>query len=348
MIVLDPGDFPYKCQPHYLSVMLKNLSRRGLDLLAKLLAGRESLKPVSSSPLPVPMSAEDIERFREPMFTYWSSLGHPPATCEMFLRDAFNTDGYVDAVSRALNVMGDLRGKKILDVGCGWGGLSRVLSQCGADMTMVDPFPPHIETARARVPQAIGLLGSGTDLAAAGLTDELFDHVFVYSVIEHVGLPPDHRGNAEPVLEIQLNVISEAARRLKPGGYLMVSTGNYLFPFDGEVQIWFFHYFPKTVQLELLEALGRSADKYGLLTWAQLLEMAESSGLQLAHVETCETDGLLKTMENCMSPLFGAGVDAAQRHAAMGRIKALVTTDPNWMPMWHAFFRKPDESFDAR
>lgn len=292
----------------------------------------------------LPMAPEDIERFRGPMFAYWSSLGHPPATCEMFLRDAFNTDGYVDAVLCAKRVMGDLNGKRILDIGCGWGGLSRVLSQCGAKMTMVDPFPPHIETARARVPDATGLLGSGTDLGAAGLTDELFDHVFVYSVIEHVGLPPEHRGEAAPILNKQRDIILEASRRLKPGGYLMVSTGNYLFPFDGEVQIWFFHYFPKAVQLELLSALGRSGDWYGLLTWAQLLDMTQSAGLDLAHVETCETDGLMRTIESCMSPLFGSGVDSEQRRRTMERIRTMATTDPNWMPMWHAFFRKPDAS----
>lgn len=327
--------------------MIKNAIRHGMDVLGNLVKRRDPVA-APSSVLPFTMAAEDIERFREPMFAYWNSLGHPPATCEMFLRDAFNTDGYVDAVSRALKVMGDLRGKKILDVGCGWGGLSRVLSQCGAEMTMVDPFPPHIETARARVPQATGLLGSGTDLAAAGLKDERFDHVFVYSVIEHVGLPPDHRGDAGPVLETQRAIISEASRRLKPGGYLMVSTGNYLFPFDGEVQIWFFHYFPKEVQMELLSALGRSADRYGLLTWAQLLGMTESAGLRLAHVETCDTDGLLKTMEGCMAPLYGHGSDAAQRRKSLERIRTMATTDPNWMPMWHAFFRKPDANAEAR
>lgn len=287
------------------------------------------------------MTPEDIDSFRERMFAYWRSLGHSPDTCEMFLRDAFNTDGYVDAVSIAKRVMGDLKGKKVLDVGCGWGGLSRVLSECGAEVTMVDPHPPHVEIARARVPRGTGFIESAINLSKAGLADAQFDHVFVYSVIEHVDMPPDHRGDAHPVLEIQQKVISEAARVLKPGGVLMVSTGNYQFPYDGEVQIWFFHYFPKAVQKELLDGIGRSADRYGLLTWAQLVHMTESAGLGLAHVETCEAGGLLKTMEDSMAPLFGPAVDSAHRRSTLDRVRHLVTTDPNWMPMWHAFFRKP-------
>ncbi len=160
---------------------------------------------------PLPVALEDVAPFRERMFAYWSSLGHPPATCEMFLRDAFNIDGYLDAVARAVRNMGDLRGKKILDVGCGWGGLSRVLAECGAEITMVDPHPPHVEIARARVPGATGFVASGT-----GLASEQFDHVFVYSVIEHVGLPADHRADAGPILETQRKLILEAARVLKP------------------------------------------------------------------------------------------------------------------------------------
>jgi hypothetical protein len=46
-------------------------------------------------------------------------------------------------------------------------------------------------------------------------------------------------------------------------------------------------------------------------------------------------------MENCMSPLFASERDPAQRRLAMDRIRNLANTDPDWMPMWHAFFRKP-------
>jgi 2-polyprenyl-3-methyl-5-hydroxy-6-metoxy-1,4-benzoquinol methylase len=323
--------------------MLRHALRQGLQTLVNALGPRRADLPVSvqRAPLPFAVTPEDIGSFRDRMYAYWGSLGHPPATCEMFLRDAFNTDGYVDAVMRALRVMGDLHGKKILDVGCGWGGLSRVLTQCGAQVTMVDPHPPHVEIARARVPGATGMIGSGTDLVAAGLTDRMFDHVFVYSVIEHVDMPPDHRGDACQVLETQQKVICEAARVLKPGGLLMVSTGNYLFPYDGEVQIWFFHYLPKELQQLLLQVTGRSADRYGLLTWAQLHGMTQSAGLTLAHVETCEMDDLLRTMEGWIVPLCVPGTDSSRSLSTMEKIREKISKDPNWMHMWYAFFRKP-------
>jgi hypothetical protein len=121
---------------------------------------------------------------------------------------------------------------------------------------------------------------------------------------------------------------------------MMVSTGNYLFPFDGEVQVWFFHYLPKVVQQEFLQATGRSADRYRLLTWPQLLAMAEAAGLKVAHVETCESGWLLNALEGMLSSHDASG-DPHRRAAAVERIRQLVTSDPNWMPMWHAFFRKP-------
>lgn len=322
--------------------IIRNAVFRARRLCGRIVGWGQQSHPASPLPSPVlAMKPENIDAFRESMFAYWGTFGHPPATCEMFLRDAFNTDGYVDAVSRALAVMGDLRGRSVLDVGCGWGGLSRVLAECGAEMTMVDPNPPHVEIARARVSAGSGFVGSGTDLLAVGLEDCQFDHVFVYSVIEHVGLPVDHRGDAGPVLDIQRKVIAEAARVLKPGGYMMVSTGNHDFPFDGEVQIWFFHYLPKVVQREFMEMTGRSADRYGLLTWKQLLGMTNDAGLDLVRVETCDTNGLLHSLEGWIVSLMSAEA-RADSGEILRRLREKVGNDPNWMPMWHAFFRKPE------
>lgn len=301
-------------------------------------AGRGSCVTTPAGQIAIP--GEDVSTFRERMFSYWASLGHPPATCKMFLADAINTEGYADVASRASRVMGSLSGKSVLDVGCGWGGLSRVLSACGAKVTMLDPHPPHVDVARARVPSATGLAGSGTDLLDLGLQDGSFDHVFVYSVIEHVGLPVDHRGNAEPVLEIQRRVIAEAARVLKPGGCLLISTGNYNFPLDQEVQIWFFHYLPQLVQHEFLAMTGRSADRYGLLTWTQLKDMAEAGGLELASVETCDTEAWAGTLERWLRPLMTPEA-VGRAPATFARLREQVAQDPHWMPMWHAFFRKP-------
>jgi 2-polyprenyl-3-methyl-5-hydroxy-6-metoxy-1,4-benzoquinol methylase len=310
-----------------------------LSQLAKKQAGRARgrlFRRPSAAPL-----GPQAQVLRERMFAYWRTLGHSDATCEMFFRDAMNADGYVDAVSRATRLMGDLRGKKILDVGCGWGGLSRVLSDRGADVTMVDPFGPHIETARARVPEARGEQGSGADLAACGFSDAQFDFVFVYSVIEHVGLSDEHRGDATPTLATQRKIIAEAARVLRPGGRMMVSTGNHSFPLDGEVQLWLFHYLPRDIQQETLDALDRTADRYGLLTWPQLTGLTEGAGLRLAHVETCEVESFLAALRAWFLVQRLAGIPWGLPPVTVTRIGELMTRDPRWMPMWHAFFDKP-------
>lgn len=49
-----------------------------------------------------------------------------------------------------LSLMGDVSGKKILDLGCGEGGYSRNLSRCGADVTSVDCSEKVLRYAEAQ------------------------------------------------------------------------------------------------------------------------------------------------------------------------------------------------------
>src|SRR5579859_8136704 len=51
---------------------------------------------------------------------------------------------------RTLEMLGDVQGRKILDVGCGEGGYSRELVRRGAQVTGVDGSARLIEVARAR------------------------------------------------------------------------------------------------------------------------------------------------------------------------------------------------------
>jgi SAM-dependent methyltransferase len=50
----------------------------------------------------------------------------------------------------AMDVLGDLRGRDVLDVGCGAGATSRDLAERGADVTGVDVSRPLLRVARAR------------------------------------------------------------------------------------------------------------------------------------------------------------------------------------------------------
>ena len=94
-------------------------------------------------------------------------------------------------------------GPELLDVGAGDGAFVRMAQAQGWSALGIDPAAPQ---------------GSGDALLIRSTLDELpddrrFDVVTLWDVIEH--------------LEAPMDVVAAAVARLKPGGYLVVETGNY-------------------------------------------------------------------------------------------------------------------------
>lgn len=122
--------------------------------------------------------------------------------------------------------VGDLAGKKILDVGCGGGILSEGMAQKGAEVTAIDMGEAPLSVAK------LHLLESGLEVDYQQSTAEAFadqhpgqfDVVTCMEMLEHVPDPA--------------SVIASCAKLVKPGGQVFFSTINrnpksYLFAIVG-------------------------------------------------------------------------------------------------------------------
>jgi ubiquinone/menaquinone biosynthesis C-methylase UbiE len=100
--------------------------------------------------------------------------------------------------------LGELEGKRILEIGCGRGGYAVLLAHCGARVSAVDLSPGSIEATRARA-ELNGVQLEATVAAAEELPypDQSFEIAFGTSALHH--LEVDAAG-------------PELWRVLKPGG----------------------------------------------------------------------------------------------------------------------------------
>ena len=107
-----------------------------------------------------------------------------------------------------------LKGKKVLDVGCGGGILSESLASVGADVTGIDQGDKVIQIAKLHAKE------SGVKIKYKHIniedfyknTDERFDVITCLEMLEHV---PDPN-----------SIINTCSKLLKPGGKIFFSTIN--------------------------------------------------------------------------------------------------------------------------
>ncbi len=117
---------------------------------------------------------------------------------------------YEFAFASLENVLGSVRNRDILDVGCGSGPLLQLLKENGANAIGIDSSVSAVTLGVAK-----GLDVRHLHLSEVGTGIGPFDAVVMMEVIEHLTDPVDS--------------LRRAAALLKSGGFLFVTTGNWSF-----------------------------------------------------------------------------------------------------------------------
>lgn len=192
---------------------------------------------------------------------------------------------------------GDLRGRRILEIGCGTGQLAAALAErVAARVWAIDPEPAMLELAARRVPTGVGLKEGGAE--ALPFRDGWFERVVMRLVVHLVD-----RGRALP----------ELRRVLASGGRAAIATFDPAH-FEG---FWLARLFPTLEAIdrarfpepgalaEELRAAGFSAAR--VVRLSQRYELEREAALERIRGRHISTFDLLDEEE------LGAGTARAER-----------------------------------
>jgi len=166
--------------------------------------------------------------------------------------------------------VGEVKGKKILDVGSGPGGVSIAFALAGADMYGVDIekelYDISLIQAKEYGVSAHFFLYEGSKLP---FLDNIFDYAISVSVIEHT---------TDPEL-----YLSEILRVMKPDGKLYLGFPNKLAWKETHTGIWFLTYKPAFLRPFVVRMLGRNPleeNNLHFYTYFDLLRMLKRVRVQ--------------------------------------------------------------------
>jgi ubiquinone/menaquinone biosynthesis C-methylase UbiE len=162
-----------------------------------------------------------------------------------FIQDEKGKIEFIDTIEHELF---NFKGKNILDVGCGKGGVAIICGEKDANMFALDSDNKEIKIALLRKNKIASnnisfILGSADKLP---FPDNFFDLVIATQVLEHV----NH-------LDLVLN---EIIRVIKKGGYCCFTCPNPFYPREGHYKVFLIPYLPKNVVILYLRLRGFNPD----------------------------------------------------------------------------------------
>ena len=255
-----------------------------------------------------------------------------------FLQGVIQSESHAERDLRYFTTGADLR---VIDVGCGWGAFTRLLCDRCREVTAIDYVLEHVVATKILCPGANVFMGDARDTHS--FEPDHFDVVFVRNIIEHVGDPSlETTGKSVKNLYHQSRLMKNTARICKPGGSVCLSTGNYIFPRDGEINAWFYHWLPAEQKREYCTRMSISTDNYWLLSWSQMDYLLRDAGLSVESVLAPDREERGDTFLDDLHKAF-SGLDPCM----VGIWKNLIANDPRFFPAWNITARKarqPEET----
>jgi SAM-dependent methyltransferase len=147
---------------------------------------------------------------------YWIASNQQNWTPDEF----YGSDRWFDggSLTEFLSGLGiDVRGKRVLDLGCGMGRISTHLARYGAEVYGTDISEEMIRLARQNLSHVPGLhFDVGDGISLVQYPDGFFDGVWSYITLRHI---PSH--------EVVVGYLREIGRTLAPGGWILLEVGHF-------------------------------------------------------------------------------------------------------------------------
>ena len=197
-------------------------------------------------------------------------------------------------ITDKLRRIGNLKGERLLDVGCGDGAFTRILGSGFREIHGIDVQEPYLARFHESVKEDDRFAVHQMSASALTFPDDYFDTIVTIETLEHV---PNLDGAAR-----------EMVRVLRPGAELLITVPNRWFPFENHgIRIGSWEWHGRIPLLPYLPCLHRRISIARVFTVSHLDSLFTTKGLERQAVDyawpTFEHGG--NRFQPILKPLFG-------------------------------------------